>query len=119
MKGTCHFFQPLNAGCVTNSYLSGPPRLHLRSHSLRSERLTKALEGLAYWRGGRNHMLFEFSDAPCMPFLARHAIVAKVCGCVRMHACVCLRMCVRLCHLGRYSRFIYPLGRVQINNALM
>ncbi|EGD81177.1 hypothetical protein PTSG_11217 [Salpingoeca rosetta] len=33
---------------------------------------------LAYRKEGRNHILFEYSDAPCLPWHAEHAIVAKV-----------------------------------------
>ncbi|EGD77635.1 hypothetical protein PTSG_08727 [Salpingoeca rosetta] len=33
---------------------------------------------LAYWNEGRNHILFEYSDAPCLPWDAEHGILAKV-----------------------------------------
>ncbi|EGD79421.1 hypothetical protein PTSG_09990 [Salpingoeca rosetta] len=33
---------------------------------------------LAYWNEGRYHILFEYSDAPCLPWHAEHPILAKV-----------------------------------------
>ena len=45
----------------------------------KSRKVTAQLEALEWWDEGRNHMLFELSDAPCLPYRAEHAIVAK-CG---------------------------------------
>jgi hypothetical protein len=35
------------------------------------------LRSLPYWNNGINHILFELSDAPCMPYDIGHAIAAK------------------------------------------
>mmetsp|Transcript_821 Transcript_821/g.2728 ORF Transcript_821/g.2728 Transcript_821/m.2728 type:complete len:953 (-) Transcript_821:2162-5020(-) len=48
------------------------------SMAVESKAVTHRLEGLDHWNGGRNHILFEFSDAPCIPFEPGHAIVASV-----------------------------------------
>jgi hypothetical protein len=37
-----------------------------------------ALELMPYWDEGHNHMIFEFSDAPCLPFEVNKAIIATV-----------------------------------------
>lgn len=43
-----------------------------------SESVSANLKKLDHWNGGRNHIIFEFSDAPCLPFQPEHAMVAKV-----------------------------------------
>jgi hypothetical protein len=43
-----------------------------------SATLSEKLTRLDHWNGGRNHIIFEFSDAPCIPFQPEHAMVASV-----------------------------------------
>ena len=42
-----------------------------------SEDISKQLKALPYWNGGTDHLLFELSDAPCMPYEIGQAIAAK------------------------------------------
>ena len=42
-----------------------------------SKAITRGLTSSPGWNGGRNHLLFELSDAPCTPYEVGQAIVAK------------------------------------------
>lgn len=46
--------------------------------------LSQALMDLPYWKGGQNHVIFEYSDAPCVPYDVGMAAVASV-GTSRFH----------------------------------
>lgn len=59
--------------CLFGAYSNNIEQMHPRSYDTQI-----ALQKLAFWDEGRNHILFEFSDAPCISFYADYAIVAKV-----------------------------------------
>ena len=42
-----------------------------------SEKISRRLRKLRGWNNGRNHIIFEYSDAPCLPFDIGQGIVAK------------------------------------------
>ncbi len=42
-----------------------------------SQTISNNLAALPFWNEGRNHILFELSDAPCMPYSTGYAISAK------------------------------------------
>ena len=46
-----------------------------------SQFVQSELNKLAYWDNGKNHIIFELSDAPCSPYDVGYAMVAKS-GCV-------------------------------------
>lgn len=69
------FIPGVDVSCWCESCLGSRDFNEMSSESIA---LSKSLENLNHWNGGRNHFLFEFSDAPCMPFAVGFASIASV-----------------------------------------
>ncbi|EGD76928.1 hypothetical protein PTSG_07269 [Salpingoeca rosetta] len=74
----CLFVPSTDVSCWCEDCMHGTYSGNIESMHPVSAAIERNLSRLAYWNEGRNHILFEYSDAPCLPWHAEHAIVAKV-----------------------------------------
>lgn len=73
----CLFIPAVDVSCWCETCLFGAFAGIIDRKHPGSIKIEQALQGITHWNQGRNHMLFELSDAPCMPFDVEYAMVAK------------------------------------------
>ena len=74
----CLFIPSVDVSCWCETCLYGAYDGEITAMHPVSKTIQERLEALPHWNGGRNHMLFELSDAPCMAWQPGFASVAKV-----------------------------------------
>jgi glucuronyl/N-acetylglucosaminyl transferase EXT1 len=73
----CLFVPSVDVSCWCENCLHGAfSNIIDRQHRVSLE-IGQKLRSLPYWNNGINHILFELSDAPCMPYDIGQAIAAK------------------------------------------
>eukprot|EP00042_Codosiga_hollandica_P054693 m.746970 g.746970 ORF g.746970 m.746970 type:complete len:366 (+) comp58961_c0_seq1:320-1417(+) len=71
------FVPSVDVSCWCEACLYGAFDNVIDSMHSGSQFISEQLEALEFWNGGRNHILFELSDAACMPYNIGLAIGAK------------------------------------------
>lgn len=74
----CAFVPAVDVSCWCESCLGSISATVIEKTPAASVAVEDALKAQAYWQGGKNHLIFEFSDAPCIPFNVGQASVMKV-----------------------------------------
>ena len=73
----CIFIPAFDVSCWCESCVCGAFDNIIDVMQPESATISERLKALPYWSDGRNHMLFEIEDGPCMPFEIGYAIAAK------------------------------------------